>query len=150
MGYPSPRSWKVRKETTSLAQGRGTASPSAGALQCTTSFSGSSPFSAKRPAPPHLHWMVSSSTSRSELTNGSMSSPLPRFTLFLLGTTAAHERAWREGRRRRGNSWGIGEGTGRKPSPFTYLRRRLGSWRKAKDWGKKPSPFPHSRRRRGS
>ena len=53
----------------------------------------------------------------------------------------AHERSWREGRRR-GGSWGIGEGTGRKTSPFPYLRRRHSSWRKAKGWGEKPSPSP--------
>ena len=32
MGYPSPRSWKARKETTSLARGHGIASPGARAL----------------------------------------------------------------------------------------------------------------------
>ena len=46
MGYPSPRSWKERKEMTSLTQGRGKTSP-VGALQCATSFGGSTPFSAK-------------------------------------------------------------------------------------------------------
>ena len=47
IGYPSLRSWKARKETTSSAQGHGTASPGAGALQCATSFDRSNPFSAK-------------------------------------------------------------------------------------------------------
>ena len=47
MGYPSPLSWKARKETTSSAQGCRTTSLGVGALQCATSFDGSSRFPAK-------------------------------------------------------------------------------------------------------
>jgi len=56
----------------------------------------------------------------------------------VLQTTMVLRCSWREGRKRRDDRWGIGEGTGRKPSLFSYLR-----WN---DGGEKPSPFPHSMR----
>ena len=46
VGYPNPRSWKVRKETTSSGRGCGNSSLP-GALQCATSFGDRNPFSAK-------------------------------------------------------------------------------------------------------
>ena len=45
-GYPNPRSWKVRKETTSSRRGCGNSSP-LGTLQCATSYGGRNPFTTK-------------------------------------------------------------------------------------------------------
>ena len=45
-GYPNPRSWKARKETTSPGRGCGTSSLP-GALHCATSFDGRNPFMVK-------------------------------------------------------------------------------------------------------
>ena len=45
-GYPNPRSWKVRKDTTSSGQGYGNSSLP-GTLQCATSCGGRNPFLTK-------------------------------------------------------------------------------------------------------